>query len=481
MSSKKANAICVTDYVQQTFDFDGPTRFANELMFARHSMSEIETKLWLLTMATLSKTSIQNTSHLFTYDMREIADTLGFISIGKGWKSAIRELFDAISEKQLRIMKRFSEDEDLQNWMKIPLYNLVEYNGAEETVSVGINEHMMPYLQNFTSKFTELEINEMIRISGLSSLKVYLLVKELMAEGASSITVKQFKFRLGLEHSYQEFKSLHRDYIKRAEKQIQQNTSMKHFHFWHDGKGRRPATTIFFSILPDQKELVHTKDVIGEQVTLVDKLALLLPEQRKYYELLYQVGVRPEEQAYELVTKYDLDIVRSNYVYFSEKRVAKSKNGKAIRIGYLINAIKSDYAKKNRDRLTKKAKAAEREQTLTDQYALEDTIANADRELRSQATAYLKGAPLTELFDFIDYNLADISATAEYLGFNFSVERAKDILENKNRRMTYKEMNALREVIAQQIKYKRLEIGEYAPKKETSEFEQALRNMYHIK
>ena len=477
MTSSKINLINNADYVPQTLDFEHPAKFANELMFARHSMSENETKLWLLTMATLSKTSIANTSSLFTYNMRDIASTLGLMDNNKGWKSAVRKLFDNISIKQLKIMKRFSEDEDLQNWVKIPLYNMVEYNGAKETVSVCINDCLMPYLQNFTSKFTEVEINEMIRISGLTSLKIYLLIKELMAEGFSSISIEQFKIRLGIENSYQEFKSLQRDFIKRAEIQIRKNTSMKHFHFWHDGKGRRPATTIFFSILPNPKELVHTKEVIGEPITLIDKLGLLMPEQRKYYELLYQAGVRPEKQAYELVAKYDIDVIRSNYVYFSEKRAKRKHDEKEIQVGYLVNAIKNDYAKKNREKLAKKAKAAEREQSITDQYAMEDVIINADREFRNQATTYIKGAPLEELFNFIDYHLADISATAEFLGFNFSTERAKDILENKNRRMTFREMNALREVIAQQIKYKRIDPSDYIPQKEVSNFEQTLRNM----
>ena len=181
------------EYVYQNLDFDTPTKFANELMFAKHSMKENEMKIWLLTMASLAREQEINNDVLYEYNISVLADKLS-INKDKGWRGIIREALDHVSDKSLKIVKRYSSEEDKHNWLKIPLYNSVEYNDFNDTVSVSVNQKMLPYLQDFTEKFTEVDIDEMLAIRGITQLKVFMVVKELIAEGTYTLVRMKRRF-----------------------------------------------------------------------------------------------------------------------------------------------------------------------------------------------------------------------------------------------------------------------------------------------
>ena len=158
MTSKKGFIITKPPaYIYQTLDFDTPTKFANELMFARHAMKENELKIWLLTMASLAKEKYITNNVMYEYNISLLADKLN-INKDKGWRAIIREAIDHVSDKSIKIVNRYSSEDDKQNWSKIPLYDSVEYDDFNDTVSVSINPKMLPYLQDFTEKFTEVDI-----------------------------------------------------------------------------------------------------------------------------------------------------------------------------------------------------------------------------------------------------------------------------------------------------------------------------------
>ena len=463
--------------IPQTLDFDTTAKFANEIMFSKQKMTESELKVWLLMLAALSRNHAISEREVFSFDMRELAKRLGLYSSRQAWKSKMRMLFDSMITQSVRIMKRDSKDEDLQHWVRIPLYSCLEYDGESEKAFFDINSHIIPYLKDITEHFTEFEIDEMLSISGLSSLKVYILVHELIAEGKKSIPIELFKSRLGMSRMYGDFKFLVSKVLKPAEREIRKKTQLHDFHFTHDGRGRHAATTIFFTFGPDAVEHVHQKKELKELVTMTDKIELLTPDQRKYYKILLEEGVKPDKKAYEIVLCYPIDVIRSNYSYFCDKKAHRKTNDAKLRAGHLINCIQKDYAKSDRDRLEQKARASERQASLEEAFRMEDKIAVADWDFRNKAGAFLKNAPVESIMQLVDRFLADIYATAEELGFNFSKERAFEILTNGGRKLTTREMNAIREVFAQQIKFHRIEPNEYMDNVEENEFQKMYREM----
>ena len=448
--------------VPQHISPDQATRFANELMFADFNMKELELKMWLLTIAPLSGEQIIDPLNEYTYSLEEIADRLG-MDKHQAWKKNIALLCDQMSNRTIKVMERYADEEDKQNWIKMPAYSFIRFNGKEKNISLGINAKLFPYLVGITSKFTTIEINEMISISGLMSLKVYLLVKEMIDNDQTTISIQRFKERLGITNTYNDFKELRRVVISPAERQIRKNTCFHHFKFKHDGRSHHPATEITIVISDDPKEIAYQKKARKETVTFVDQLRTLTAEQRTYYENFIRAGIRPEKKAFELVTGYDMEILRSNYAYYCRKAAERSlNNGTPITPGYLVQCIKKDYAKNERETLSAKARAAEKTKAMEDAYLMDDKMADADREYRNKAGAFIKNAPSTVIADLIERFAAEIYTIADnIMGFNFSKDNAIEMVLSGNCKLTTREMKAVREAFAQEIKFGRIDPAKY--------------------
>ena len=445
MSSKKELIINTNpDYIYQTLDFDTPTKFANELMFARHSMKENELKIWLLTMASLAKENYVTNDVMYEYDISLLADKLN-INKDKGWRAIIREAIDQLSDKRIKIVKRYSSEDDKQNWRKIPLYDDVEYDDFKGTISVSINPKMLPYLQDFTEKFTEVDINEMLAIRGITQIKVFMVVKELIAEGIYTISVERFKERLNMATtSYPNFRDFQRDVLKKAEQQIRKNTSLKQFHFSHDGKGRRPAANIF----------IHLSDVKGKvlpapkkSVSIEDKIANLDAEHLRLFDDYMSFGIKPESACYELITGNSLDVLKSNLAYYKEQIKKRKPEQEPLSAGYLITCVKKDYAKSRRKTWLRKAEvngSAEAEVQQTD-IQLEDVY----KTCKNNASVLIKKGNMKKLLELFETAAISMENMAANMGLAFDFEDARITIQKRDLRN--KETMLFREHLAQRL------------------------------
>lgn len=433
-----------TESIYQNLDFDTPTKFANELMFARHSMKENEMKIWLLTMASLAKENLINHDVLYEYNISILADKLS-INKDKGWRNIIREAIDNVSDKSLKIVKRYSSEEDKHNWLKIPLYNSVEYNDFNDTVSVSINQKMLPYLQDFTEKFTEVDIDEMLAIRGITQLKVFMVVKELIAEGTYTIGIERFKERLNMPiSSYANFRDFQRDVLKKAEQQIRKNTSLKQFHFSHDGKGRRAATTI----------TIHLTDVEGnvlpapkKVVTTEDKIANLDSEHLRLFDEFSSFGIKPESTCLEIINTYSIDVLKSNLAYYKEQLKKRKPEQEPLSAGYLITCIKKDYAKSRRKSWLRKADtngSVETELQKTDMQ-LEDVY----KTCKNNAGVIIKKGNMKKLLEIFDVASMSMENMAANMGIPYDVGDARVKIQKRDLRN--KETMLFREHLAQRL------------------------------
>lgn len=428
------------EYVPQTLDFNGTAKFANELMFSRHRMSENELKVWLLTMASLSRNMLLEPDSMYKYDLRDIASKLG-LNKRRPWKVELRDLFDGISSKNITIMKRYSEDLDQTHWLKMPLYTEVDYNEFNNSVAVSINQKLVPYLQNFTEKFTELEINEMLAIKGISALKVYMCVKELISEGINTIPIEEFKARLGMKDTYPRFKDFQRDVLKKSQEQIRKHTTMKEFTFTHNGRGRVPATTLSFSLSDTHQKKIPTP-ATKDTTTFLEKIAMLTSRQKTYFQYFVAAGIRPEETAYKMIVGYDMEVIESNYEYYQERKMKSSNIGPA----YLRKSVEQDYAKKDREKYKARARKDETNNLRDEQYATETTLESLQETAKSQATAFIKNASMDRLQDLMDRATSSLYNMGEKMGFNYDIDRAKLLLQKRDLRP--KEMGIFRTLLA---------------------------------
>ena len=445
MSAKMSFSVSQpTEYLYQNLEFDTPTKFANELMFAKHSLKENEMKIWLLTVASLAKEQNLNHDVLYEYNISVLADKLN-INKDKGWRNIIREAIDHVSDKSLKIVKRYSSEEDKHNWLKIPLYNSVEYNDFNDTVSVSINQKMLPYLQDFTEKFTEVDIDEMLAIRGITQLNVFMVVKELIAEGTYTISIERFKERLNMPiSSYANFRDFQRDVLKKAEQQIRKNTSLKNFHFTHDGKGRRPAQNI----------TIHLTDVDAKvlpapvkTLTTEDKIANLDAEHLSLFDEYSSFGIKPESTCLELITSYSLDILKSNLVYYKDQLKKRKPNQEPLSAGYLITCVKKDFAKSQRKKWLRQANtngSVETELQKTD-LQLEDVY----KTCKNNAGVLIKKGKLQKLLEIFDVAAISMQNMAANMGIPYDIEEAR--IKIQKRDLRNKETMLFREHLAQRL------------------------------
>ncbi|SDO93524.1 replication initiation protein [Selenomonas ruminantium] len=445
MSAKMSFSVSQpTEYLYQNLEFDTPTKFANELMFAKHSLKENEMKIWLLTVASLAKEQNLNHDVLYEYNISVLADKLN-INKDKGWRNIIREAIDHVSDKSLKIVKRYSSEEDKHNWLKIPLYNSVEYNDFNDTVSVSINQKMLPYLQDFTEKFTEVDIDEMLAIRGITQLKVFMVVKELIAEGTYTISIERFKERLNMPiSSYANFRDFQRDVLKKAEQQIRKNTSLKNFHFTHDGKGRRPAQNITIHLTDvDAKVLPAPVKIL----TTEDKIANLDAEHLSLFDEYSSFGIKPESTCLELITSYSLDILKSNLVYYKDQLKKRKPNQEPLSAGYLITCVKKDFAKSQRKKWLRQANtngSVETELQKTD-LQLEDVY----KTCKNNAGVLIKKGKIQKLLEIFDVAAISMQNMAANMGIPYDIDEAR--IKIQKRDLRNKETMLFREHLAQRL------------------------------
>ena len=445
MPPKKGQLVSQTQAcVFQDLDFDAPTKFANELMFAKHSMRENEMKIWLLTMASLAKETLLNHDVLYEYKISVLANKLN-VNKDKGWRNIIREAIDHVSDKSLKIVKRYSSEEDKHNWLKIPLYNSVEYDDFNDTVSIAINQKMLPYLQDFSEKFTEVDIDEMLAIRGITQLKVFMVVKELIAEGTYTISIDRFKERLNMPvTAYANFRDFQRDVLKKAEQQIRKSTSLKQFHFSHDGKGRRAATTI----------TIHLTDVTGKVlpapkkvVTTEDKIEMLDSEHLRLFDEFSSFGIKPESTCLDIINNYSVEVLKSNLAYYKEQLKKRKPEQEPLSAGYLITCVKKDYAKSRRKSLLRKAdtnSSVETELQKTDMQ-LEDVY----KTCKNNAGVIIKKGNIKKLLEIFDVASMSMENMAANMGIPYDVSDAR--IKIQKRDLRNKETMLFREHLAQRL------------------------------
>ena len=395
-------------------------------------------------MASLAREQEINNDVLYEYNISVLADKLS-INKDKGWRGIIREALDHVSDKSLKIVKRYSSEEDKHNWLKIPLYNSVEYNDFNDTVSVSVNQKMLPYLQDFTEKFTEVDIDEMLAIRGITQLKVFMVVKELIAEGTYTISIDRFKERLNMPvTAYANFRDFQRDVLKKAEQQIRKSTSLKQFHFSHDGKGRRAATTI----------TIHLTDVTGKVlpapkkvVTTEDKIEMLDSEQLRLFDEFSSFGIKPESTCLDIINNYSIEVLKSNLAYYKEQLKKRKPEQEPLSAGYLITCIKKDYAKSRRKSWLRKADtngSVETELQKTDMQ-LEDVY----KTCKNNAGVLIKKGNMKKLLEIFDVAAMSMKNMAANMGIPYDEGEARVKIQKRDLRN--KETMLFREHLAQRL------------------------------
>ena len=450
MASKTRKQLVISSekHMQQLLEFDNPTRFANEIMFAKHNLKELQIKTWLLSLAALAKNQPITDDTVYEFKMVEIGEQLN-INKKSGWRTIIRDTIMGIAHQSANILKRNSINEDKVNWIIIPFYDYVDYNEFEDIVILSINKKLLPYLQDFTDRYTEIDIKEMIAVRGIMQIRTLMIVKEFISENRFAIPINEFKERLDVApNAYPQFRDFQKRVLKPAEKEIREHTSMKNFSFSHDGKGRNPATTIFLNVNEKKNTGKKEQSKPKKKLTLFEKIDALDFEQQKLIDELMYCGVSPQETCYNIVTEYSVDVIKSNVEYFKEKQKTRAKEHKeAITAGYLITCIKKDYAKPNREALLRQADTNEKIQN--DMVSTDIKLEDAYKQCKATASMIIKKGDMDKILDIFEMASLTMENMASNMGIAFDLDDCRVKIQKRDLRN--KETMFFREQLAQRI------------------------------
>lgn len=188
-------------------------------------------------------------------------------------------------------------------------------------VSFEVNPKLKPLILDLSKgKYTRYYLENISRLKGVYSIRIYELLKQYQKIGYRKIDIKSFKYYLAIEENkYSRYNDLKRKIILSSQKELEEKTDIK-FTFDEIKTGRK-ITHIKFNILSNN----------------VGKLEY---NKRILFDRLVKNGVN-KNKAYSLCEQYSEEILKNNIKY-AEEEIKKGKK-KTNLGGFLISAITGDY------------------------------------------------------------------------------------------------------------------------------------------
>lgn len=290
---------------------------ANDLVRARHSLTTIEQRIFVLMVADLDRYA--EDFPVQTIYLKDVCEA------GGGDESHLYSKADEITD---RLMSRFvevrREDEDgVPEFVKYNCFSLCRHKKGSGTIQAKFDEEMRPFLLRLKNKYTLYLVTVFLRLQSKYATQVYELLKMRQGLGRLRMSVEELRRSLGLEEKYDRFRSLRRRVIDRAQREMKEKADVA-FDYRIDRDGQTPVA-VEFVIYPNREQIRQLEDELGRSSlkqqtadgpTAIDARQLfsdMLPEEssatsqeidRLYERAKSESDMRFQSQAYEAGVLY---------------------------------------------------------------------------------------------------------------------------------------------------------------------------------
>ena len=214
----------IAEYEQLRFWKDDAEKQRNQLVVksneliqkSRFSLSALEQKIILYIISKIKPEDTELKEYCF--DLREMCRVCGISYSGKNYLN-FKDSIKALRDKSF--------------WIETPrkLYTVswierVEIDKYQTTVSVKLDDRLLPYLLNLRECFTSYELNYTLLMKSKYSIRIYELLKSYVGIGFFHIGIVDLKKLLQCE-SYSEYKEFRRNVIDKALKEINEFTDLE--------------------------------------------------------------------------------------------------------------------------------------------------------------------------------------------------------------------------------------------------------------
>lgn len=323
---------------------------SNALIEKTYQLSVMEQKL-ILTLASLVQPS-DEAFRPYQIKVSDFVQLLGLKSTGK--YTEIRKIVQALQQKTLPIHTG-------QSLLDITWLSSAEYFHGKGYVELEFSPKLKPYLLQLKEKFTTYQLKNIIQLRSSYSIRLYELLKQYEPLKQRTFTLDELREVLGIEpNKYKLFGHFKDKVLNVGMKELEEKTDLR-FEFEQIKKGRK-VTGIKFHIFKNKAK--------------VKSIALSGDEKNggELQEALEKMGVS-QLVATSLMKEYDYERLKRNITY-SNIIIEKRKLDNPV--GFLIKAIKDDYAANNNVKTAKRLP-----DYLRDQDKDESTL-NRKQELNEQ-------------------------------------------------------------------------------------------------
>lgn len=290
----------------------------NDLIQASYTLTLQEARIIILLASMITRDDTE--FKLYKIAVKDFAE---FIGLQRN-KNIYRELLDITS----RLRKRSLVIKKDNSILELGWLSSAEYYLNEGYVELEFSDKLRPYLLQLKERFTKIQLDNILKLKGFYSIRLYELLKQWEKLRSKSVEVSELRYYLGLkEGSYKRYSHLKNGILLRIQEEINEKTDI-YFSFTEIKKGRKVVIIRF--------EISRKSNIESPPLSpVVEKI----PNPNIYQILIDFYCISPND-AFRICKEYQSSQIEANLEYVKHKY----NDGKINDIGaYTIKAIKEDY------------------------------------------------------------------------------------------------------------------------------------------
>ncbi|KWT85465.1 replication initiation protein [Candidatus Magnetominusculus xianensis] len=268
---------------------------SNELIEAHYRLSLNEQKIILCMIS-----KIKPDDKDFTPIRISVEELTAMLDVSGKYHAEIRKLANSLRHRDLHIHNPQEEFYLDTSWLSASKY----YYG-KGYLELEFSAMLKPYLLELRERFTAYQLQNVIRLNSLYSIRLYELLKQYGKIGKREFEVIELRKILGIaDNEYKLYNDFKRNVILTAQTELSAKTDLQ-FTFDEKKTGRAVTGLIVhvFTRLPEPPT-----DSIAADFTITDQYDLAvskLPEyERGLFQRLQKTYLLSKKQAHEIVTVY---------------------------------------------------------------------------------------------------------------------------------------------------------------------------------
>lgn len=189
----------------------------NRIIMAKYDMTMLEQKIFLILISTIKKgdTSFKET----VFKVKDLAEILE-VPLSNLYRD-LKKISISMNKKSIEIQK------DNGGWLIAPLMKSAEYLPSEGSISLCLNDKLIPYFLQLQKFFTKFELNNILVLDGKHTIRIYQLSKSNIYKKEFTMSLDEFKDNLKLtQKSYQMYGNINTKVILPAIKEINDKTDI---------------------------------------------------------------------------------------------------------------------------------------------------------------------------------------------------------------------------------------------------------------